>query len=124
MRIIMASNNQFGNVSSFQFFEQLEKNWHKYLYTSSIAVKAFSPGEKCFVCNFLCSQGLGFLAQFIISIAHFSSRSRIDLLTLFICLFEFSSRSLIIFNLDFELFGISTNSVYGFFKESNCLDFP
>jgi hypothetical protein len=39
-------------------------------------------------------------------------------------LFEFSSRSLIIFNLDFELFGISTNSVYGFFKESNCLDFP
>jgi hypothetical protein len=31
---------------------------------------------------------------------------------LFICLFETSSRSLIIFNLYFELIGISTNSVY------------
>jgi hypothetical protein len=48
-------------------------------------------------------------------------------------LFESSSRSLIIFNLDCELIGISTISVYfgfgyyghtGFLKESNCLAFP
>jgi hypothetical protein len=48
-------------------------------------------------------------------------------------LFESSSRSVIIFNLDFELIGISTISVYfgfgyygvtGIFKESNCPAFP